>query len=254
VQIFVINLKTRKDRRDNVMAQLSGAGVPFKFFSAVEGTGQLHNYFTGSNPLQFLLETGHFPEPAEINCYASHLTLWKQCVVLAQPIVIMEDDFQITTDFLRILARTETLIARCGFIRLEALEERWQHKPGLAPALVRSDEGINLYCQRMPSVRATCYALTPACAAAFIAASTTLAAPVDHVIRRCWRHGQLLYALTPPAIRLSEYAEQSSIRGRQKHPARHLAGALRPLYRLTERWRARRFMANKLQYQSLPEQ
>jgi GR25 family glycosyltransferase involved in LPS biosynthesis len=104
----------------------------------------------------------------------------------------------------------------------------------------------------MPSVRATCYALTPACAAAFIAASTTLVAPVDHMIRRCWRHGQLLYALSPPAIRLSEHAEESSIKGRQKHPARHLAGPLRPLYRLIERWRAKRFVAENNQLHTFP--
>jgi glycosyl transferase family 25 len=254
MQIFVINLKTRKDRRDNVIAQLSGAGVNYEFFTAIEGAGQLHRYFSGSNPLQFLLETGHFAEPAEINCYASHLTLWKKCVVLDQPIVIMEDDFRMTTDFQRIIATADKLIAQTGFIRLEALEDRWQHKPGFAPALVSNIDGVTLYCQRMPSVRATCYALTPACAAAFIAASTMLVAPVDHMIRRCWRHGQLLYALEPPAISLSEYAEESSIKGRQKHPARHVAGPLRPLYRLTERWRAQRFLAKKLQYQSSPEQ
>ena len=254
MQIFVINLKARQDRRVHVIAQLSGTGVHYEFFAAVEGAGQLNKYFSGSNPLQFLLETGHFAVPAEINCYASHLLLWKQCVALDQPIIIMEDDFQITTDFQRVIACAEKLISQSGFIRLEALEQRWQRKPGLAPTLVRSDDGINLYCQRMPSVRATCYALTPACATAFIAASATLIAPVDHMIRRCWQHGQLLYALTPPAIRLSEHADQSSIRGRQKHPARHLAGAIRPLYRLTERWRARRFLAKKLQNQPWPEQ
>lgn len=234
------------------MAQLSGAGVHYEFFTAIEGAGQLHSYFSGSNPLQFLLETGHFAEPAEINCYASHLTLWKKCVVLDQPIVIMEDDFRITTDFRRIIATAEKLIARTGFIRLEALEDRWQNKPGLAPALVRNIDGVKLYCQRMPSVRATCYALTPACAAAFIAASKMLVAPVDHMIRRCWRHGQLLYALEPPAICLSEHAEESSIQGRQKHPARHLAGPLRPLYRLIERWRAKRFVAENLQLHTFP--
>lgn len=249
MQIFVINLQARQDRRANVIAQFSGAGVHYEFFTAVEGAGQLHKYFSGSNPLQFLVETGHFAAPAEINCYASHLSLWKKCVVLDTPIVIMEDDFQLTSDFRRVMAAAERLIANCGFIRLEALEERWQRKAGLAPALVSSDAGIKLYCQRMPSVRATCYALTPVCAAAFIAASTTLVAPVDHMIRRCWRHGQLLYALTPAAIRLADCADQSSINGRQKHPARHLAGAIRPLYRAMERWRARRFLAEKLHLQ-----
>jgi len=247
VQLFVISLKARQDRREQVARELADTGSDCRIIDAVEGAGQLQRYFRGANTLQYLLETGWFPSPTEINCYASHLQLWKHCVSLAKPIVIMEDDFRATGDFNRVLQWADTLIHDCGFIRLEALEPRWQKKPGFAPVRMRTLDDMTLYCQQMPSVRATCYALTPECAQALINVSHQVVAPVDHVIRRCWRHRQLLFAITPPAVTLSELADASSITGRRKHMARHLAVLLRPIYRLAERWRARRFIADRLQ-------
>jgi glycosyl transferase family 25 len=244
VQIFVINLKARKDRRDNVTAQLSATGLHYEFFPAVEGTGQLHRYFRGENRLQFLLETGHFAAPAEINCYASHLSLWKQCVALNQPIVILEDDLQVTPDFRRMLACAGELIMDHGFIRLEPMGTRWQRIGHFSPRLMRSVDGTDLYMQPMPAVHTTGYAISPACAAAFISVSNTLSAPVDHMIRRCWSHKQHIFALTPPAIVPGALATATSITGREKHPVRHFAGMLRPLYRLLERWKARTFCAS----------
>jgi glycosyl transferase family 25 len=244
MRIFVINLVTRTDRRDAVTRKL--AGTQFDFFCAVAANDVPERHFTSVDNLHWLMETGHGPESTELGCYASHLELWKKCIELQQPIVIMEDDFNLSRHFERALEYAEQRIDACGFIRLEALESRWVEKSGLEPAVLEESGGMRLLFQRMPSVRLTCYALSPMCAEALVAASSNASQPVDHYVRRCWAHRQAILAIEPAAITLSDHAQDSSIGGRKKSPLRHLLAPFRALYRSRERQQAKDFAARKL--------
>ena len=49
----------------------------------------------------YLISTRRLPSAAEIGCYASHLMLWRRCVEMDQPIVILEDDFNLQPNFVQ---------------------------------------------------------------------------------------------------------------------------------------------------------
>lgn len=238
MQVFVISLKNQEKRRAQVEGQLAAAGIPFTFFDAIQGDAGCAKYFSGSAAISCLLEVGRFLTANERGCYASHLTLWRRCVELDEPIVILEDDFLVEPCFEEALRYAEQKIGDFSFIRLEPMEKRWSRKPRLAPVEVASDPDFSLFLQRMPSVRSTAYVLSPKCASIFIDISRKLSAPVDHVVRRSWAHGVPLLAMVPPAITLSEEAEHSSMIDRKKRPVRHLLRPLRLIYRHVERVRA----------------
>jgi glycosyl transferase family 25 len=240
MRTFVINLEGQSDRRDITTSNLNAAHVEFSIFPAVFGKNTYREYFDSINNWGCLLETGHFITLNEIGCYASHLTLWKKCVELDEAIIIMEDDFRLGSEFDKTITFANNLIESCGFIRLEPIESRWARKPGLEPIIVLEDTSSKLIYQRMPSIRTTCYAITPTCAAALISHSKTVSCPVDYMVRKHWVHGQPIFAITPPAIELAELASQSSIGERDKHIARHLISPFRLLYRYAQRRRARR--------------
>jgi len=247
VNIFVINLQDRQDRRDSVDQQLTDSNTEYRFFPAISVRDNPQKYFRRKSTLRFLLDTGRFPVTTELACYASHLALWKMCLELNEPVVIMEDDFRLADEFEKTLDYAREKIQQCGFIRLEPVEERWARKEGLEPVVVEKRGCLRLIYQRMPSVRLTCYAIAPRCAAALINASGTFAYPVDHMVRRSWDHGQPIYAIEPPAIKHAEYAQTSSISGREKSILRHLIRPFSAMYRYNERRRAVQHSAEQLQ-------
>ncbi len=247
MKIFIINLEERSDRRQAVQHALGSAGVEFEFFRAINGEQALANWFSGIDNWACLLETGHFATHGELGCYASHLSLWKTCIDLNEPIVIMEDDFAVTGDFAATLGRASRIVDRFGFLRLEPIEQRWGRKKDLAPVILEEESDWRLLYQRMPSVRLTCYAIAPACARALIAMSDIFTCPVDHMVRRCWAHKQSILALEPAAVNLSRHAEHSSIGNRKKVFIRHFIGPMRAVYRVMERQRARRHAVRRLE-------
>lgn len=238
MRVYVINLRSRDDRRQSVVRQFESLQLEYEFFPGVDGTNALKDHFTGVSNWRFLLETGHFAAKNEIGCYASHLLLWKRCIDLNEPIVILEDDFQRLPAFEYVLQQAEEWIEDCGYIRLEPMEARWSKKRNLAPVPVCGDDSCRLLYQPMPSVLATCYAIAPGCARAFVANSARIVAPVDHVIRRHWVHRQPIFAIEPAAAAPDTVNNVSSIGGRHKTLVRHLISPVRLGYRYLERRRA----------------
>jgi glycosyl transferase family 25 len=233
MQIYVINLLSRNDRRDNVSRQLDPLDVEYCFFQAVEGAGALAAHFSGRRDWPCRMELQRIGSFSEIACYASHLLLWKKCVELGKPIVVLEDDFQVTPDFSAALKCAEKCVDEYGFIRLESMRQQWLLNPYTQPVLVKNVDGFKLYFQTTVSILATGYALSPKYAQRLIEVSQKFTVPVDHFFRRIWIHKLPLFVLEPPAIGLSDLAEKSSIVRPKKSPLRHLIrlGFFRVFYR-----------------------
>jgi glycosyl transferase family 25 len=226
MKTYVINLKEREDRRISVEKQLSGRQLDYEFFEAVEADDNPERYFDSINTWSFCLETGDPPSAPEIACYASHLCLWQRCVDLGEPVAIFEDDFVITDDFSIAFRYAEEKMATHEFIRLEPTSTRFRRNPKLAPVIVERTSQTRLVIERAVSLRLTGYMISPSCARAFIQLSKSLKGPVDYVPRWNFRHHQAIYAVEPPAIALSDLANESSIAGRKnKTWMRHI---LRP--------------------------
>ena len=91
-KIFVINLPSSVDRRDNISAQFKQLDFAYEIFPAVNGREDKHPLFTKYNEGQSQLYRGKSLSQGQLGCYASHYLLWEKCVELDEPILIIEDD------------------------------------------------------------------------------------------------------------------------------------------------------------------
>lgn len=209
MKIFVISLLDEIARRKSSKEQLSAFDLEFEFFDALKVEQDWESFFSGYDEKQYLINTGRTAVPGEIGCYASHLALWKKCVEIDQPIMIMEDDFLLKHNFGSAFTETQKLIHQYGFIRLQS-EHRGKRK------MVKKSSTFNLvYYNKMPH-SLMCYAISPDVAKAFIQQSTLLTAPVDVMVKKIWEHRQRLYGLMPYPVVEHEVSVQTNIQGRVK--------------------------------------
>lgn len=135
MKIFVISLRTAELRRAEASEQMAKCGVSFEFFDAVEGGAGQSDWFARIDHRLFQLNTRrHDPTPGEIGCYASHLSLWKWAISHEQPVVILEDDFQLEPRFAEIIEDLKPLVNEFGFIRLQSMHEPRAPVKRLRPA------------------------------------------------------------------------------------------------------------------------
>ena len=92
MQIIVISLKDATERRQHISAQLESLGLSHEFFDACRGDDGYEPFFSNYDPDIYMLHSRRAALPGEIGCFASHLSLWKRCVEIDEPIVILEDD------------------------------------------------------------------------------------------------------------------------------------------------------------------
>ncbi len=210
MKIFVISLPTSHARRASAASQLHKFGLDFEFFQGVFGSHVLDRYFDGYDEEQFLRNTGRMMCDGEIGCYASHLALWKKCVELDEPIVIMEDDFLLLDAFPESIRQLDRNVHQYGYIRLQ--------EEGRARKLKEKECG-NFVLWRFTKAPhgAMCYGISPSVAAVFIEQSNILTAPIDVYVKKFWSHNQPIYGLSPYMVIDSNLCRDTNIKGRKKH-------------------------------------
>lgn len=207
MKLYVISLKESQDRRHKVDAQLTAAKVEYEFFDAIRVQNGIESYFDSCDEEQYLINCGRVVATGEIGCYASHLAMWKKCVELNQPIVIMEDDFCIEENFPAAILQVEKLISNYGFVRLQTEFRGKKIKS-------KDVEGFTLYYYTKMPHSLMCYALSPKVAQGLIESSKTLTAPVDVVIKKTWQHQIPMFGLAPYPVRDCEVENITTIKGR----------------------------------------
>jgi len=203
MKIKVISLSNSTDRRKSIQRQFDRLSVPFEFFDAVtpdRARQHIHHY----DEKEFFLNSGRSATETEIACYASHLALWTQCAEDGDPYLILEDDAKLNPFFLSGLLVAASQINKLGFIRVSL------PNTGTAHAINRIGPFDIQYCRRVPLL-ALGYALSPSAARRLADAATVVEEPVDKFMQRFWRHGQPVYAVTPPFVHLTALADESVI-------------------------------------------
>lgn len=211
MKIFVINLPKSSERRQSAQDQLDKAELSFEFFTAINGQQAMAQWFEYYDEKEFLVSTGRRASEGEKGCYASHLALWKQCVAMNEPILVMEDDFCLEERFNSAVEVASKLISKYGFIRLQTAPLRAETKE-----LVYGDFTLYRY-RRMPHCT-MCYAISPAVAKRFIAQSTGFAEPVDVYMKQFWKHKQPMYGLMPYVALESPLSAESVVQNRKREP------------------------------------
>jgi len=218
LQIHVINLPSASTRREQCREQLDTTRLPFYFFNGIDNKDPL-KHFDDIDFLMFRLMTRR----SEINfnevaCYASHKALWIKCVKLNQPILILEDDFLLDSQFLTIHDALSDYIDRYNFIRLESLDKTKSSIPFTKGKRLidKNNEGISLYHLKSVPLCMLAYAISPRAAEKLLSASKIYKMPVDKFLQQYQLHKQPIFGITPTTVRVSDQAELSTIGNRKK--------------------------------------
>ncbi|WP_052880234.1 glycosyltransferase family 25 protein [Vibrio coralliirubri] len=92
-KIYVINLKSSIERKNNISRQLDELYLPFEIFSAIDGRAlPFHPLLKSYNDNLSQTYRAKTLSSGQLGCYASHFLLWEKCVEIDQPIIVIEDD------------------------------------------------------------------------------------------------------------------------------------------------------------------
>ena len=72
---FVISLKSASDRREHIINQFEGKGIPFNFFDAIEPS----QITSQAEKIGFTIRQGDLTQN-ELACFLSHFSLWNKIV------------------------------------------------------------------------------------------------------------------------------------------------------------------------------
>lgn len=192
MQIYVISLDRSKGRKGLMRDQLEALGLRYKFFRAIDGLAGEHSDFKNYRD-EFCIEAWRRPlTSGEVGCFASHYQLWQLCVERNEPMIVMEDDVEVTPRFAEAVSIVSRMLERTGYVRLAGVSFP-EHRPvsdGLSPGwqLVRFLKG---------PMGTQCYALFPNAAARLLRKSGKWTMPVDTYIDSFWLHGVAAVGLAP---------------------------------------------------------
>ncbi len=193
LKIFVISLISSTDRRADVAKKLADKQISFEFLDAIDGRDSNHSYLKNYDEKQFLIHRRRKALAGELGCYVSHVLAWEKCVDLNQPIVVLEDDFEITDYFVDGLLFLETVLNKIEFVRLEPLECK------LTLTSYKNDT-FSLVKQLKIGMCLTGYLITPKGAKNLLKKSRKINYPIDLYVRYSFIHNVLIHAIEPPLV------------------------------------------------------
>lgn len=208
-------------------AQFRKAGLPFRFFDAIDGSCGLDDRFDGIDEQAYRLNTYRDPLPGEIGCYASHVALWQRCVALDEPIVILEDDCQLESSFPDAIALAAKLIQEFGFIRLQSFDRAASLKLMPASRLLAEFDGFSVHYLSNVPLCLLAYAVSPSRAAQLVDSSRRISSPIDKFVQRTWEHGTPIFAMAPASVTTSALAAETTIGDRRTKKKSKVALAVR---------------------------
>ncbi|RKV46925.1 glycosyltransferase family 25 protein, partial [Helicobacter pylori] len=129
-QVYIISLKESQRRLDTEKLVLESnekfkGRCVFQIFDAISPKHEDFEKFVQElYDVQSMLKSDWFHSdycyqellPQEFGCYLSHYFLWKECVKLNQPVVILEDDVVLESNFMQALE--DCLKSPFDFVRL----------------------------------------------------------------------------------------------------------------------------------------
>lgn len=206
MNILVISLRRSVERRQRMRSQLSHLGLDFEFLDAVDGkTGEYAA--VGKFRPGLASRYGGALTPGEAACFVSHALAWQRCVSSGQPLVILEDNAELSADLPAALLAANAIIgSRFGFVRL----------CGVVPRRFRQiavlDERFRLVRYMRGPSGAQGYVVSPSGASTLLNAASVWQEPLDDYLDRFWLHGLASLAIHPLAISRAEI--ETTITGR----------------------------------------
>ena len=234
---FVISLQSSSERRAHIKKSFGEQDIQYHFFDAIEPQ-HAEVEIQRTDHERCRLNTGRSLSPAEIACFASHKRLWRLCVAMKQPLIVLEDDIQPTEYFSASLSVLPAWCENYGYVRLSTGSVKGQVQ------LVRSGPFTLSVLTRCPYSTAA-YAISPITAALLLEASDVVSGPVDVFIKQYWEHGQSIFRIEPDLFDLSDHAWQPTINDRNEPELSNAVRGRRQLYKWGQYTRRALFNARR---------
>jgi glycosyl transferase family 25 len=193
LKIVVLSLTSSLTRRQQITDKFANLDVKFEFLNAIDGRTDTHPYLQNYHEHAFLKHRRRKAVPGELGCYVSHLLAWEKCIALNQPLLVLEDDAELTPDFMAGIKVLQTLADNVGYVRVEPLESKWV-------VTVWQQQHFSLVKQLKVGMCATGYLITPNAAKQLLKKATAICYPIDLFLKYTFIHQQTMYALCPPLV------------------------------------------------------
>ncbi|MEZ9340228.1 glycosyltransferase family 25 protein [Vibrio splendidus] len=196
-KIFVINLESSTERKDNINHQLDELFLPFEFFSAIDGrTSPPHPLLKRYNDDLSQTYRAKTLSAGQLGCYASHYLLWKKCVEINQPIIVIEDDALLfKEEFFNFIEGIPELPKYVECVRLFNNKRR-----KFSSYSIFEYASTNIHKFTKGHMSATGYFLTPSGARKLLNNSNEWYMAVDIYMDRFWKHGVECYGTEVPCL------------------------------------------------------
>lgn len=228
LDVYVINLATSTERWERTSARLTELGISHERFDAVDGRKEPHPLFERYDDKQREKYRRKALSGGELGCFASHFLLWKKCIELNKPIVVLEDDLIIHKSLNEALNIAEEQISTLQYLRLAATYP----KPKTFKKIKTLGQFDLIDHIRGPSGTLG-YVISPSASAALIKLAEKWFIAVDDYMDRYWWHGVDCYSLMPFPIDVAENV--SDIVRVKKEPQSIWLKVRKELYKLIER-------------------
>lgn len=226
MKIYVVNMARSTDRRERIGTLLSGMWLEFEFFSAIDGRV---TEITGYDNDRRLKEKGHGLTSGEMGCFASHRALWEKCVSLQDNILILEDDIDLSDDFLTFFKMADSLTTQYEYIRLGRGPLKRMPILGAYYSIDDGDKKNPYSLVKYLRGPSCChgYTLSPVAAEKFLRHSETWWWPVDDYMDSEYRHHVCDYGIEPPLVLQTDLPSEIGYAEREHKGRRRLDVRLR---------------------------
>ncbi|MBW4934799.1 glycosyltransferase family 25 protein [Marinobacter sp. F4206] len=233
----MINIDDAKDRWEHISRQLSEMGLVAERFAAINGRKQNHPLFERYDDSLRKKRKGDSLSLGQLGCFASHFLVWKRCMELDEPVIVLEDDVTVVVErldeFLEVAGKLDD---RIECVRL--FNNKTKHHK-VIPYAVFGDLAIVKYTKGPMSAMG--YYLTPKGAHKLISNADKWFLAVDMYMDRFWVNDVECFGTVPACVK-HDYIFDSMI-GYEAKPTRSFSTrARRELFSFTEN--TRRFLHN----------
>lgn len=196
IDIFVINLESSVERKQHIIEQLNAIKVKFHIYPAINGRDpeqEILDMYADELSQAYRCKS---LSKGQLGCYASHYLLWKKCVELNKPIIILEDDIVFDkTHFTEFYNLAPKLDSKYECIRLFS-----NHRRKVSVQNIEKINSLTINRASKGHMRGMGYFLTPIGAKKFLQHSKQWYMAVDIYMDRFWVNGVEPYGVTPALL------------------------------------------------------
>lgn len=221
--VSVISLKSESARRAHMAQELEKANLKYNFFDAID-VRSWQDTPPSYNRKSRSLKYGYDLSLGEIGCFLSHRESWKYCVEKNAPLLVLEDDVTLSSDFKLIIK--ELLESDLGWEFVRLFGSRSKSNYGIYVDFLSSRTVVE---ELYDSSGAAAYLLNPAGAKKLLNRSETFYNTVDFYIALRYHHGLRIFSVFPYPVEAAPFP--TSIPDRLDRPKTLATSLFRQLFR-----------------------